>query len=97
MALGDDSPASYIRMVHHLIEKCMTFGMSMEECMEALSKRADVQPVVTSTGRPVSNQLLLPLISRNIFICTDAELACLQCGKSWRRRTRSSSTDTTSS
>ncbi|KAM3314103.1 hypothetical protein ACQJBY_033144 [Aegilops geniculata] len=27
----------------------MTFGMSMEECMEALSKRADVQPVVTST------------------------------------------------
>ena len=49
MALGDDSPASYIRMVHHLIEKCMTFRMSMEECMEALSKRADVQPVVTST------------------------------------------------
>ncbi|KAK1651114.1 hypothetical protein QYE76_068919 [Lolium multiflorum] len=35
--------------VHHLIEKCMTFGMSMEECMEALAKRADVQPVVTST------------------------------------------------
>lgn len=49
MALGDDSTASYIRMVHHLIEKCLTFGMSMEECMEALSKRADVQPVVTST------------------------------------------------
>uniref|UniRef100_A0A0E0KC33 Plant-specific domain TIGR01589 family protein n=1 Tax=Oryza punctata TaxID=4537 RepID=A0A0E0KC33_ORYPU len=49
MALGDDSPASYIHMVQHLIEKCMTFGMSMEECMETLSKRADVQPVVTST------------------------------------------------
>jgi hypothetical protein len=28
----------------------MTFGMSMEECMEALAKRADVLPVVTSTG-----------------------------------------------
>jgi hypothetical protein len=28
----------------------MTFEMSMEECMEALAKRADVQPVVTSTG-----------------------------------------------
>ncbi|KAE8780835.1 hypothetical protein D1007_45980 [Hordeum vulgare] len=41
--------ASYVLQVHHLIEKCMTFGMSMEECMEALSKRADVQPVVTST------------------------------------------------
>uniref|UniRef100_A0A0D9VSL3 Plant-specific domain TIGR01589 family protein n=1 Tax=Leersia perrieri TaxID=77586 RepID=A0A0D9VSL3_9ORYZ len=49
MALGDDSPASYIHMVQHLIERCMTFGMSMEECMETLSKRADVQPVVTST------------------------------------------------
>uniref|UniRef100_A0A0A9GQ32 Uncharacterized protein n=1 Tax=Arundo donax TaxID=35708 RepID=A0A0A9GQ32_ARUDO len=50
MALEDDStPASYIHMVQHLIERCMTFGMSMEECMEALSKRADVQPVVTST------------------------------------------------
>jgi uncharacterized protein (TIGR01589 family) len=36
--------------VQHLIERCMTFGMSMEECMEALAKRADVQPVVTSTG-----------------------------------------------
>ncbi|KAG2541661.1 uncharacterized protein LOC120692982 [Panicum virgatum] len=50
MALGDDSnPASYIHTVQHLIERCMTFGMSMEECMEALAKRADVQPVVTST------------------------------------------------
>ncbi|KAL5209582.1 hypothetical protein ABZP36_005205 [Zizania latifolia] len=49
MVLGDDSPASYIHMVQHLIERCMTFGMSMEECMETLSKRADVQPVVTST------------------------------------------------
>ncbi|AQL07587.1 hypothetical protein Zm00014a_044529 [Zea mays] len=47
---GDDSdPASYIHTVQHLIERCMTFGMSMEECMEALAKRADVQPVVTST------------------------------------------------
>ncbi|CAL4938812.1 unnamed protein product [Urochloa decumbens] len=50
MALGDDSnTASYIHTVQHLIERCMTFGMSMEECMEALAKRADVQPVVTST------------------------------------------------
>ncbi|XP_062210795.1 uncharacterized protein LOC133912201 [Phragmites australis] len=50
MALGDETnPASYIHMVQHLIERCMTFGMSMEECMEALSKRADVQPIVTST------------------------------------------------
>ncbi|XP_066388263.1 uncharacterized protein [Miscanthus floridulus] len=46
---GDSNPASYIHTVQHLIERCMTFGMSMEECMEALAKRADVQPVVTST------------------------------------------------
>jgi uncharacterized protein (TIGR01589 family) len=44
--------------VHHLIEKCMTFGMSMEECMEALSKRADVQPVVTSTGWSLARILI---------------------------------------
>ena len=40
----------WLSQVQHLIERCMTFGMSMEECMEALAKRADVQPVVTSTG-----------------------------------------------
>ncbi|PWZ15364.1 hypothetical protein Zm00014a_034098 [Zea mays] len=39
-----------MEQVQHLIERCMTFGMSMEEYMEALAKRADVQPVVTSTG-----------------------------------------------
>jgi uncharacterized protein (TIGR01589 family) len=39
-----------LTQVQHLIARCMTFGMRMEECMEALAKRADVQPVVTSTG-----------------------------------------------
>ncbi|TYJ39958.1 hypothetical protein E1A91_A04G105600v1 [Gossypium mustelinum] len=34
----DDSSASYIHMVHHLIEECLIFNMSKEECMEALSK-----------------------------------------------------------
>ncbi|KAL1105584.1 hypothetical protein E1A91_D04G138600v1 [Gossypium mustelinum] len=36
----DDSSASYIHMVHHLIEECLIFNMSKEECMEALSKHA---------------------------------------------------------
>ncbi|CAA2999803.1 uncharacterized protein LOC111405392 [Olea europaea var. sylvestris] len=44
-----DSTASYIHMVHHLIEKCLIFKMSKEECMEALSKHANIQPVITST------------------------------------------------
>ncbi|KAE8725103.1 putative Tetratricopeptide repeat (TPR)-like superfamily protein [Hibiscus syriacus] len=44
-----ESSASYIRMVHHLIEECLIFNMSKEECMEALSKHADIKPVITST------------------------------------------------
>ncbi|KAF8006339.1 hypothetical protein BT93_K0588 [Corymbia citriodora subsp. variegata] len=44
-----ESSASYIRMVHHLIEECLLFNMSKEECMEALSKHANIEPVITST------------------------------------------------
>ncbi|KAJ8766093.1 hypothetical protein K2173_020609 [Erythroxylum novogranatense] len=44
-----DSSASYIHMVQHLIEKCLIFNMTKEECMEALSKHADIKPVITST------------------------------------------------
>ncbi|XP_060176861.1 uncharacterized protein LOC132607071 isoform X5 [Lycium barbarum] len=45
-----DSSAQYIHLVHHLIEECLLFNMSREECMEALSKHANIQPVITSTG-----------------------------------------------
>ncbi|GAB2222775.1 hypothetical protein Droror1_Dr00016901 [Drosera rotundifolia] len=45
----DDSPASYIHMVQHLIEKCLIFHMNKEECMAALSKHANIKPVITST------------------------------------------------
>ncbi|KAM7499231.1 hypothetical protein LguiA_023645 [Lonicera macranthoides] len=44
-----DSSASYIHMVQHLIEKCLIFQMSKEECVEALSKHANIKPVITST------------------------------------------------
>ncbi|KAF5747539.1 hypothetical protein HS088_TW05G00262 [Tripterygium wilfordii] len=44
-----DSSASYIRTVHHLIEECILFNMSKEECMDALSKHANIQPIITST------------------------------------------------
>ncbi|KAF8396728.1 hypothetical protein HHK36_018357 [Tetracentron sinense] len=47
--MGDSSSASYIRMVQHLIEKCLIFHMSKEECMEALSSHANIKPVITST------------------------------------------------
>ncbi|WJX84527.1 hypothetical protein P8452_67098 [Trifolium repens] len=45
----EDSPAAYIRLVHRLIEECILFNMSKEECMEALSKHANIKPVITST------------------------------------------------
>ncbi|XP_076925693.1 uncharacterized protein LOC143588622 [Bidens hawaiensis] len=48
MTMGDAS-ASYIHMVQHLIEKCLIFHMTKEECMEALSKHANIKPVITST------------------------------------------------
>ncbi|XP_020978331.1 uncharacterized protein LOC107637444 [Arachis ipaensis] len=51
--MGDSSSsssASYIHMVQHLIEKCLIFHMTKEECMEALSKHANIKPVITSTG-----------------------------------------------
>ncbi|XP_057475792.1 uncharacterized protein LOC130763811 [Actinidia eriantha] len=44
-----DSSASYILMVQHLIEKCLIFHMTKEECMEAVSKHASIEPVITST------------------------------------------------
>lgn len=40
--------------VHHLIEECIVFNMSKEECMEALSKHANIKPVITSTGQSSS-------------------------------------------
>ncbi|XP_022977252.1 uncharacterized protein LOC111477620 [Cucurbita maxima] len=47
--MEDDPSASYIHMVHHLIEQCIVFNMNKEECMEALSKHANIKPVITST------------------------------------------------
>ncbi|XP_039031387.1 uncharacterized protein LOC120166086 [Hibiscus syriacus] len=47
--MADCSSSSYIHMVHRLIEECLIFKMSKEECMEALSKHANIKPVITST------------------------------------------------
>ncbi|PKA48530.1 hypothetical protein AXF42_Ash017429 [Apostasia shenzhenica] len=44
-----ESSASYIHMVQHLIEKCLVYRMSKEECVDALSKHANIKPVITST------------------------------------------------
>ncbi|XP_073151998.1 uncharacterized protein [Henckelia pumila] len=47
--MASDSSAQYIHTVQHLIETCITFNMSKEECMETLSKHANIQPIITST------------------------------------------------
>ncbi|XP_039131717.1 uncharacterized protein LOC120268348 [Dioscorea cayenensis subsp. rotundata] len=44
-----DSSASYIRMVQHLIERCLLFNMSKEESVEAISQHANINPIITST------------------------------------------------
>ncbi|KAJ1692825.1 hypothetical protein LUZ63_009523 [Rhynchospora breviuscula] len=36
-------------VVQHLIEICLCFNLSMEECIEALDKHANIMPVITST------------------------------------------------
>ncbi|KAL7133355.1 hypothetical protein ABFS83_12G135300 [Erythranthe nasuta] len=47
--MGSPDSVEYIRMVHHLIEECIVFKMNKEECMEALTKHANVNPIIAST------------------------------------------------
>ncbi|WVZ23440.1 hypothetical protein V8G54_001984, partial [Vigna mungo] len=42
-------PHSYIRMVQSLIERCMLFHMSQEQCIRALAEHAGIKPLVTVT------------------------------------------------
>ncbi|KAJ1286131.1 hypothetical protein BS78_03G329300 [Paspalum vaginatum] len=46
---GSSSPASYIRLVQHLIEKCICYNMNKEECVVTLEKHANIMPIITST------------------------------------------------
>ncbi|KAL6187591.1 hypothetical protein ACLB2K_038989 [Fragaria x ananassa] len=41
---------SYIRMVQHLIEKCLLFHMSRDQCIKALARHANSTPLITLTG-----------------------------------------------
>ncbi|XP_038714528.1 uncharacterized protein LOC120008088 isoform X2 [Tripterygium wilfordii] len=42
-------PHSYIRMVQHLIERCLLLHMSREQCIKALAKHANIRPRITLT------------------------------------------------
>lgn len=59
-----------IFQVQHLIEKCLIFHMSKEECMDALSKHANIKPVITSTGI-IFSSFFIPTFSFSFFLfCT---------------------------
>ncbi|CAM8961914.1 unnamed protein product [Rhodiola kirilowii] len=49
--MADDNPhaTSYIHTLQHLIEECILFNMTKHECMDALSRHANIQPLITST------------------------------------------------
>ncbi|KAL5063426.1 hypothetical protein RYX36_025163 [Vicia faba] len=42
-------PHSYIRMVHNLIERCLMFQMSQDQCIKTLEEHAGIEPLVTLT------------------------------------------------
>ncbi|CAN6805045.1 unnamed protein product [Brassica oleracea] len=54
MIYGLNSSSYYINcvygmQVHHLIEECIVFNMGKKECMDALFKHANINPIITST------------------------------------------------
>ncbi|KAL7604109.1 hypothetical protein Lser_V15G20699 [Lactuca serriola] len=42
-------PQGFIKMVHHLIERCILFRMGRDDCMKTLAKHANIHPTVTFT------------------------------------------------
>ncbi|WOL15798.1 hypothetical protein Cni_G24579 [Canna indica] len=47
-SLVRSNAARYIRLVQHLIEKCLTFHMERDDCVRVLAKHANIQPVITN-------------------------------------------------
>ncbi|XP_057528734.1 uncharacterized protein LOC130807518 isoform X2 [Amaranthus tricolor] len=46
-------PHSYIRMVQHLIERCLLLQMDRDQCIKALAEHAKIRPLITLTDRHV--------------------------------------------
>ncbi|KAJ8758990.1 hypothetical protein K2173_003228 [Erythroxylum novogranatense] len=42
-------PHTYIRMVQHLIERCLLLQMTRDQCIKALAEHANIRPLVTLT------------------------------------------------
>ncbi|CAN0893019.1 hypothetical protein LINGRAHAP2_LOCUS17915 [Linum grandiflorum] len=43
-------PESFIRLVQHLIERCLMLRMSKEQCVKSLALHASIPPLVTLTA-----------------------------------------------
>ncbi|MFQ6647789.1 hypothetical protein Gotur_021405, partial [Gossypium turneri] len=42
-------PHDYIRMVQHMIERCLLLQMSRDDCVKALAKHATIEPIISLT------------------------------------------------
>ncbi|KAI3728310.1 hypothetical protein L6452_16944 [Arctium lappa] len=42
-------PTTYIRLVQHLIERCLLLQMDRDECIRALAKHVCIHPTITLT------------------------------------------------
>ncbi|URD89963.1 plant-specific domain TIGR01589 family protein [Musa troglodytarum] len=67
-------------IVQHLIEQCLVFQMSKDECMEALAKHADIKPVITSTGIPSST----PKNTSHSFVSWSVRYMVSSCVAVWK-------------
>ncbi|KAB2097420.1 hypothetical protein ERO13_A01G162400v2 [Gossypium hirsutum] len=56
-------PHSYIRMVQHLIERCLLLYMNRQQCVKALAKYASIRPCITITGTFEGNRVMKGRIS----------------------------------
>ncbi|KAF3784458.1 hypothetical protein EJ110_NYTH30101 [Nymphaea thermarum] len=69
MCLGREQPClccqphSYIRMVQHLIERCLILRMGRDDCVQALARHAGIEPLVTLTGDPSLPFSVMPVTS----------------------------------
>nr|XP_043618363.1 uncharacterized protein LOC122590095 [Erigeron canadensis] len=62
-------PQSFIRMVHHLIERCIIFRMGRDDCMRTLAKHG-IHPMVSFTvweGLFKENKFFFQAYSRSIL------------------------------
>ena len=99
--------------VQNLIERCILFHMSQDQCVRALAEHAGIKPLVTVTGPYLflitrvfwiggsQNKWKIALVlwslcytwclSRSMIVWVNLFLCSfVQCGKSFKRRTRSS-------